>query len=131
MAAMLKKRRARRMPTSDRRSGGSSDPMPTSIRQISKAELAAWSSVGPLVGDGHDLRPEAPMCVWATWDSFFRFYKRVRAEYVRTLPRSRQQVATVERLFCAWAVGDDVDELHRQIIAERAANDPRRMFDRA
>jgi hypothetical protein len=66
--------------------------------------------------------------IWPGWDTFMRFYRDVREEWLGTRRAPRDGCA-VERLYAVWAAGGDVDAMREVLRAERSgAADPRQLL---
>jgi hypothetical protein len=116
----------RRLRTPKRRYDG-----PHGLAAITLLERGQWSVSGPMVGESERVCADTGRVLyhaWPDWQTWATFYGVVRDELHRERPWRRER-SVAERLYVAWCHEErDLDGLQTALVAERAANDPRRVL---
>ena len=121
--AHCEERLPRKRRTSKRRA-----ELPTGLAAVSLCERALWTSYGPLIdGDGDDLADSELYALWPSWEAWGVFYGAVRDELFRDRPRLKA-TSIAEQLYVGISAGDDPETLRHVLVAERRADDPRKVL---
>ena len=95
--------------------------VPQGLAQVSKCEIALWSSHGPLFepleGDASGM-----YIIWPDVDAWATFYGSIR-DQLWAGREHLQESSACEAMFGAWLAGDDVEAARDE--TRRARPDPR------